>query len=335
MARPSRTVWLAIGIPIAAFVVVFGVSLLAFSLDHEQTARAPKSKAKPAHRMPRATGEALLLTSIENQGTGFVTATLALVPLDGAGSEPVTTPPEGRAAYDASPALSPDDTTVAFWRVREPRRRGQASARIYLVGVDGSGLHPLTRGPAVEIAPSWSGDGTRLVFSRMVGKPKHKHFALFVANADGSGVMQITKPPSGVDDVDPSWAPDGDRIVFTRARDDHGDLWITKPDRSPVSEPLLEGAHDDSTSEWSPDGQHIAFVRDGHIAVAGGHGEDVQVVTDDPEVKDWRPRWSEDGTRIVFSRDPGLIFVVDPDGSHLAEVAIKEHAAGATWGPES
>jgi Tol biopolymer transport system component len=326
-----RTLALAVAIPIAAFFVVFGVSLLAFSLDDDPVG-APATKQKPTTDEPaRALGEGILVTSLESQGMGFVTATIAMVPLDGSGSEPITSPPQGRGAYDAAPTLSPDDKTVAFWRVREPRQRGDADTRIYLVGVDGTGFRPLTKGPAVEIAPSWSGDGGRIVFSRMVVK----HLALFVANADGSGLMQMTKPPKGVDDYDPSWAPDGERIVFTRAREDHGDLWITKPDRSPVSKPLLVGEHDDSTPAWSPDGQRIAFVRDGHIAVADGDGTNVRVITDDPTAKDWRPSWSGDGSRIVFSRDPGEVFVVDPDGKNLTQVEMEERAAGATWGPGS
>jgi TolB protein len=327
MARTSRTLQLAVGIPIAAFLVVFGVSLLAFSLDDEQAA-APKPKAKPT--TARALGEGILVTSVESEGTGFVTATIAMVPLDGSGSEPITSPPEGRGAYDASPALSPDDTTVAFWRVRQPKRRGGATPRIYLVGVDGTHLRPLTKGLGVELSPGWSADGTTVVYSRLYGK----HLALAVTPLASGNVLQITHPPKAADDLDAAWAPDGDRIVFTRARDDHGDLWLAKPDGS-GAEPLLEGEHDDSTPAWSPDGQRIAFVRDGHIAVADADGQNVQIVTDDPAATDWRPSWSADGSRIVFSRDPGQVFVVDPDGKNLTQVELEERAAGATWGPGS
>lgn len=326
-----RALALAVAIPIAAFLVVFGVSLLVFSLDDEQAA-APNVKPKTAATAPtRALGEGILVTSIESEGTGFVTATIAMVPLDGSGSEPITSPPEGRGAYDAAPSLSPDDKTVAFWRVREPRRRGGAAPRVFLVGVDGTGLRPLTKGGSVELAPAWSGDGKRLVFSRRVGK----HFALFVANADGSHLLQITRPPKGADDLDASWAEDGERIAFTRSRNDHGDLYVAKPDGRGFAEALTVGEHDDSNPVWSPDGSRFVFVRDGHIAVADGEVGNVQVITDDPVAKDWRPSWSEDGSRIVFSRDPGQVFVVDPDGKNLTHVEMEERAAGATWGPGS
>jgi len=330
MARTPRTLWLAVAIPIAAFVVVFGVSLLAFSLDDHQAA-GPKAKPKStATAAAHALGEGILLTSVESEGTGFVTATIAMLPLDGSGSEPVTSPPDGRGAYDAEPTLSPDDQEVAFWRVREPRRRGGAKPRVYIVGIDGTGLRQLTRGPAVELSPAWSGDGKWLTFSRRVGK----RFAIVISHADGSNVLEITQPPRGVNDFDPTWAPDGDRIVFTRSVDDHGDLWIAKAEGS-GAKPLLEGEHDDSTAAWSPDGKRIAFVRDGHIAVTDAEGQDVQILTDDPAGSDWRPSWSADGSRIVFSRGPGEIYVVDPDGSNLTRVEMEERAAGATWGPSS
>ena len=59
------------------------------------------------------------------------------------------------------------------------------------------------------------------------------------------------------------------------------------------------------------------------------------MITDDPTATDWRPSWSADGSRIVFSRDPGQVLVVDPDGKNLTQVEMEERAAGATWGPGS
>jgi Tol biopolymer transport system component len=40
---------------------------------------------------------------------------------------------------------------------------------------------------------------------------------LFVANADGSGVVQISDTPSVVEDF-PVWAPDGMRIAYSTHR---------------------------------------------------------------------------------------------------------------------
>ncbi len=37
---------------------------------------------------------------------------------------------------------------------------------LYVIGTDGSGLRRLTNGPADDAMPSWSPDGTRIVFVR-------------------------------------------------------------------------------------------------------------------------------------------------------------------------
>jgi len=78
----------------------------------------------------------------------------------------------------------------------------------------------------------------------------------------------------------------------------------------------------------------IALVQDGHVAVMSADGAAApKRITDEPVLKEWRLSWSPDGTRIVFTRDPGTILVVDPDGSHLAEVPFGKPATGAVWGP--
>ena len=72
---------------------------------------------------------------------------------DGSGAEAVTSQPDGElGVYDASPAISPDGQTVAFWRVPEPKNpQARARPRVFPIGMDGTALRPLTEGPAVEI----------------------------------------------------------------------------------------------------------------------------------------------------------------------------------------
>src|SRR5213592_4882353 len=57
--------------------------------------------------------------------------------------------------------------------------------------------------------PTWSVDGTLIAFTAETTPGGAT--AIFVANADGSGIEQVTSPPSGESDSDPSWSPTGNQ----------------------------------------------------------------------------------------------------------------------------
>ncbi|MER7838884.1 cell wall-binding repeat-containing protein [Streptomyces sp. NPDC096040] len=57
--------------------------------------------------------------------------------------------------------------------------------------------------------PDWSPDGTKLAFVR---KDTDGNYQVFTANADGTGVKQLTTGPRWY--ANPSWSPAGTRIVF-------------------------------------------------------------------------------------------------------------------------
>src|SRR6266511_3867104 len=62
--------------------------------------------------------------------------------------------------------------------------------------------------------PAWSFDGARIAFTAQMSPGGST--AIFVADADGSGVTQVTFPDTGMSDSDASWSPEGDEIVFAR-----------------------------------------------------------------------------------------------------------------------
>ena len=93
---------------------------------------------------------------------------------DGSGTpqRPTTGPEEATTA----PEFSPDGSTVAFLRSRPvscpstPRGCGGAGetgfkSTIYLVGIDGQGLHAITDPGRVWGNPQWSPDGARLLIN--------------------------------------------------------------------------------------------------------------------------------------------------------------------------
>jgi Tol biopolymer transport system component len=103
-------------------------------------------------------------------------------------------------------SLSPTRDRVAF---------GKADPNLYVSNLDGSGLVSLGPGERWD----WSPDGKRLVYMGAIQQGDGATIAsgLFVANTDGSGVVQISDTPDIVE-MFPSWSPDGTRIAYSTHR---------------------------------------------------------------------------------------------------------------------
>jgi TolB protein len=88
------------------------------------------------------------------------------------------------------------------------------TAEIYVINADGTGTpERLTYNNEEERGPSWSPDGTRIVFSCRIGGGT-ADFELCVMNADGTDLVQLTN--NSVPDLTATWAPDGQQIMFHR-----------------------------------------------------------------------------------------------------------------------
>src|SRR5207302_771195 len=148
-------------------------------------------------------------------------------------------------------------------------------------------------------------------------------FDIYVMNADGSGVRQLTH--TTVHEFDPIWSPDGKRIAFSRL-DETGDfdVIVINVDGSGAINLTNNDVVHDFAGAWSPDGQRIVFssTRDGgdlDIFTMNADGSGVTQLTHNDFIADDDPVWSPDGKRIAFhsTRDGGDedIFVMNGDGS--------------------
>jgi WD40-like Beta Propeller Repeat len=96
---------------------------------------------------------------------------------------------------------SPAPATIVF----SAHPRGAGAAQLFRVQTTGEGLQQITTGRLAAIAPSFSPDGTRIVFARLGSGG-------FRVNLDGTGLRRLT---SGRRDSYPVWSRDG-RIAFLR-----------------------------------------------------------------------------------------------------------------------
>ncbi len=163
-------------------------------------------------------------------------------------------------ADDKGISWSPDGSLIVFVRTDD------GLGDIWVVNKDGSGLLQLTSGRFSETKPRFSPDGSRIAFlsrpppqsaSAVVAgeKPVNLYDTLWVMNADGSGVRQLSLDRV---DGDYSWGPWGDMIVFVKLAENSATLWAVSVDGG--YEGMLTLSQSFPTNPaWSPDGSRIVY----------------------------------------------------------------------------
>jgi Tol biopolymer transport system component len=96
------------------------------------------------------------------------------------------------STLDHAPRWSPDGTRIAFWS--QPIGQAEAQPNVYVMDQDGSHKKRLTTGSCGGYASVWSPDGSQIVFA--VGRDDPFGSDIFVMDADGSNVVQLTDDPA-------------------------------------------------------------------------------------------------------------------------------------------
>jgi Tol biopolymer transport system component len=141
-----------------------------------------------------------------SSGPGRTTFGLYIVGIDGSGLRPILPPSD--FVYWQSPALSPDGTQIAagLWD-------GYGIGRIHIIDIDtGEVRVPAFDGPSTgDWGPTWSPDGKRLVFNRLVSGGQE---GLVVAAAGGGPVVEIgPRFPAHSGGASAEFSPDGTTVI--------------------------------------------------------------------------------------------------------------------------
>ncbi len=223
----------------------------------------------------RPDGRALVFTSIP---TDLVPSQLMLIedPIQPAVPlSPPGTPPEREGVW------APDGLRLAFHSQME-----DPDGDVFVAEVTGRALAnrrnltpPQVGEPLVspDVTPAWSPDGTRLMFtSYRSGSP-----ALWLMNADGSQLRQLTATSDQHGDYFPTWSPDGREIAFQRISLKGSRIGILSVASGALGFFDFDG--NAYAPSWSPDGRWIAFsglVGDEYdIYVCAAAGTEIRRIT--------------------------------------------------------
>lgn len=100
------------------------------------------------------------------------------------------------AEEERAPAWSWDGKRIVYACRKGARAEGGGvpTFELCVMNADGSGQLRLTNNTIAELTPTWSPDGTKIMFHRRVGSSRGM-FQLFTINADGTGEKQLTNSP--------------------------------------------------------------------------------------------------------------------------------------------
>ena len=235
-------------------------------------------------------------------------------------------PPEAEAAAEATtpaqapvPAEEPQPVpcSIAFDSNRD------RNFEIYLMGPDGKDLVNLSNNPADDFDPAMSPDGSQIAFVSKRDNGKEGGQFIYVMNADGSNVRQLTF--ENWSDW-PDWSNDGSQITYTS----NDDIYVIKADGSGQSVNLTNSPEKDGRSSWSPDGTQIAWVsgydNNSDIFVMNADGSNLKQVTDNGQQSD--VKWTVDGRLFAGWGWKGQEqtcnnCVFDADGSNIVDAGGK------------
>jgi Tol biopolymer transport system component len=180
-----------------------------------------------------------------------------------------------------------------------PAKGGYLTVGVAFVAVLGLlAWYLLSQGPVVrDGSPSWSPDSKQIAYySERDGKGD-----LFIMNADGSNVQQLTDLPS--DEGSPAFSPDGRQLAFDTDRDGNFEIYVINVAGGRTSR-LTSHPGRDVSPAWSPDGKTLAFMSDRDskpefdVYLMNADGSGVRRLT--AGQSNWFPQFSPDGQRLAF-----------------------------------
>ena len=223
------------------------------------------------------------------------------------------------------------DSRVVY--VSESGPKNARAKRLAVMDYDGANVQYLTDSSTIVIAPRFSPDGGRILYtSFQSGFPQVYEMDI------GSVQSRALEEQPGTMTFAPRYAPDGRTVVFSLEQGGNTDIYAMDG-QSGTSARLTSAPSIETAPSYSPDGSQIVFESDRsgtqqiYIMSAGG-GEPVRISSGPGRYG--TPVWSPRGDYIAFTKQHQGRFhigVMRTDGSEERLLTASFLDEGPTWAP--
>jgi TolB protein len=170
---------------------------------------------------------------------------------------------------DSHPHWSADGRRIIFNSARTtPDLAAEWSRQwheVFSLDLESGELRQHTRCRSVCTYPSFSPDGRRIVYRKVIDgpafrwdlTPAERNSEVFVADADGSGEVNLSR--SAAYDGWPVWSPDGKWIAFASNRQgpaNTGQIYLVRPDGTDLRQ-VTRGPWSYAQPAWAADGRKL------------------------------------------------------------------------------
>jgi len=221
------------------------------------------------------------------------------------------------------PQISPDGGHIIFALQRIDRKSEKKYRNLWLVPTSGGEPRQFTYGDQTDRHARWSPDGQEIAF--ISNRKKEEQEQIYIIPFSGGEARPLTELKGSISGFE--WSPDGRNLVMQFRQKDAEALEMEEDEQK---KKLGVVARHITTLQYKMDGAGYLPKEKWHIWVVNSDNGEARQITEGDH-HDTGPRWSPDGSQILFlsnrSADPAKeydavdLFLIPADGGEETKIA--------------